>query len=95
MNWIPGIFRRRQLYDDLSEEMRLHIEERMEQLMSEGLSPEEAERQARIAFGNVDADRGAQPRSVAVANAGVDLGRRAIRGCASCAGLRDSRSPPC
>ena len=52
MNWIPNIFRRRKLYDDLSEEMRLHIEERVEQLMREGMSPEEAERQARIAFGN-------------------------------------------
>jgi predicted permease len=52
MNWIPGIFRRRKLFDDLSEEMRLHIEERVEQLKSEGLSAEEAERRARVAFGN-------------------------------------------
>ena len=43
MNWIPTSFRRRKLYDDLSEEMRLHIEERVEHLMGEGLSPEEAE----------------------------------------------------
>ncbi len=42
MNWIPNIFRRRKLYDDLSEEMRLHIEERVEQLMGEGMSAEEA-----------------------------------------------------
>ncbi len=53
MNWIPNIFRRGKLYDDLSEEMRLHLEERVEQLKSEGLSPREAERQARIAFGNL------------------------------------------
>ena len=52
MNWIPSLFRRRKLYDDLSEEMRLHIEERADQLKGEGMSPEEAERQARIAFGN-------------------------------------------
>jgi len=52
MSWIPGIFRRRRLFDELSEEMRLHIEERVEQLTREGLSPQEAERQARIAFGN-------------------------------------------
>src|ERR1700732_2633071 len=32
MNWIPNIFRRRKLYNDLSEEMRLHIEERADQL---------------------------------------------------------------
>ena len=53
MSWTPGIFRRRKLYDDLSEEMRLHIEEHVEQLKREGLSPQEAERQARISFGNL------------------------------------------
>ena len=52
MNWIPGIYRRRRLFDELSEEMRLHLEERVEQLTRNGLSPEGAERQARIAFGN-------------------------------------------
>src|SRR5271165_3724693 len=52
MNWISNIFRRRRLYKDLSEEIRLHIEERTEQLMREGLSPKEAEREARLAFGN-------------------------------------------
>ena len=53
MDWLPAIFRRRKLLDDLSEEMRLHIDERVEQLKNEGLSPAEAERQARIAFGNL------------------------------------------
>src|ERR1700678_1211076 len=53
MSWIPGIFRRHKLYDDLSEEMRLHIEEHVEQLKREGLSPQEAKRQARISFGNL------------------------------------------
>ena len=52
MDWIPNLFRRRKLYDDLSEEIRLHIEERAEQLMGEGMSPKEAEQQARRAFGN-------------------------------------------
>jgi len=52
MNWIPDSFSSRKLYDDLSEEMRLHIEERAEQLMGEGMSPEEAAREARKAFGN-------------------------------------------
>ncbi len=54
MQWFKGIFHRRQLFDDLSEEMRLHIEERVEQLVREGLSPQEAQRQARLAFGNLD-----------------------------------------
>ena len=52
MDWIRNIFRRRELYDDLSEEMRLHIEERTDQLMAEGLSRQEAQRTARRAFGN-------------------------------------------
>lgn len=53
MNWIPSIFCRSRLFDDLSEEMHQHLEERVAQLMREGLSPQEAERQARIAFGNL------------------------------------------
>ena len=52
MNWLAHIFRRKELYGDLAEEMRLHLEERTEQLMSEGLSRKEAEQTARRAFGN-------------------------------------------
>src|SRR5580698_6445755 len=51
MDWIPQIFRCK-FYEDLSEEIRLHIEERTEQLMSDGMSAEEATRAARRAFGN-------------------------------------------
>src|SRR5271170_4417048 len=52
MNWIRNIFRRGKPYDDLSEEIRLHIDERAEQLVREGVSSTEAKRQARLAFGN-------------------------------------------
>jgi predicted permease len=52
MDWIPQIFRRRKFYEDLSEEIRLHIEERTEQLMHDGMSAEEATRAAVRAFGN-------------------------------------------
>ena len=52
MTWISGIFGRRRIFNDLNEEMRLHIEERAEQLTCEGMSAREAERQARVAFGN-------------------------------------------
>ena len=52
MDWIPQIFRRRKFYEDLSEEIRLHIEERTEQLIHDGMSAEEATRAARRAFGN-------------------------------------------
>ena len=52
MDWIPQMFRRRKFNEDLSEEIRLHIEERTEQLMSDGMSAEEAAWEARRAFGN-------------------------------------------
>jgi len=49
---IPVAFRRRKIYGDLAEEMRLHLEERTEQLMREGMSQKAAEQAARRAFGN-------------------------------------------
>ena len=52
MDWIPNFLRRRKLYDDLSEEMQLHLEERAEHLMAEGMTPQEAQQAARRAFGN-------------------------------------------
>jgi predicted permease len=52
MDWIPNFLRRRKPYDDLSEEMQLHLEERAEHLMAEGMSPQEAQQAARRAFGN-------------------------------------------
>src|ERR1700733_8852665 len=52
MNWLPDFFRRRKIYNDLAEEMRLHLEERTEQLMREGMIRREAEQAAKRAFGN-------------------------------------------
>jgi predicted permease len=52
MDWIPQIFRRRKLFNDLAEEIRLHVEERAEQLMRGGMDREQAQRTARVAFGN-------------------------------------------
>ena len=52
MEWLPNLFRRHKIYDELSEEIRLHIEERTEELVREGMSAREAERAARLAFGN-------------------------------------------
>jgi len=54
MSWPARIFGRHRIYSDLSEELRLHLEEKTEQLMrDEGLSRREAEQAARRAFGNV------------------------------------------
>jgi predicted permease len=52
MSWISDILRRRTIYNDLSEEIRLHLEERTEQLTREGMSRKDAEDTARRAFGN-------------------------------------------
>ena len=52
MSWIPNIFRRSAIYNELAEEMRLHLEERTEQLMREGMNRKDAEQAARRAFGN-------------------------------------------
>ena len=53
MSWIERIFGRRRLNDELSEELREHIEEKTEQFMRlENLSPTEAREAALRAFGN-------------------------------------------
>ena len=53
MRWLQQIFTRRQRYDDLSEEIRQHLDEKIEALMAEGMGREEAEHTARREFGNV------------------------------------------
>jgi predicted permease len=52
MSWFSRIFRRNNIYSELAEEMRLHLEERTEQLMRQGMSRKAAEQAARRAFGN-------------------------------------------
>lgn len=53
MSWLERIFRRRDLYDNLAEEVREHIEEKTDQLMRlESLSRTEARQAALRAFGN-------------------------------------------
>lgn len=57
------MFSRRRIYDDLEEEIHQHLEEKIEELVAEGVSREEAIHQARRAFGNVDliVERGREP----------------------------------
>jgi putative ABC transport system permease protein len=52
MNWFRRIFSRRRMVGDLSEEMRQHLEEKIEALIAAGMSREEAVHAARRAFGN-------------------------------------------
>ena len=53
MNWITQLRRRQDLCDDLSEEIREHLEEKTNELIEHGMSPEEASRAAKREFGNV------------------------------------------
>ncbi len=53
MNWIKQLFFRRGLYRDLSDEMREHLEEKIEELVADGTSREEATRAAYRDFGNI------------------------------------------
>jgi predicted permease len=50
---IRHLFSRRRIYDDLSEEIRQHIDEKTEALIAGGMNREEAEQAARREFGNV------------------------------------------
>lgn len=54
MSWLERVFRRQRLRDELAEELRAHIEERVEQLMRlENLPRAEAQRAALRSFGNL------------------------------------------
>ncbi len=53
MNWFRQLGARRQMNEDLSEEIRDHLLEKIEELVDEGMPREEAKAAARRAFGNV------------------------------------------
>src|SRR5260370_27785539 len=53
MSWIKRLFWRRRLYNDLSDEIREHLEEKIAELEAEGMSKREARAAARREFGDV------------------------------------------
>jgi len=53
MTWMTRLFPRRRLEADLSEEIRGHLQERIDALVSRGMPPRDAARQAHREFGNV------------------------------------------
>jgi putative ABC transport system permease protein len=53
MAWVRRLFSRRRIYSDLSEEIRGHLEEKVEELVAGGMSEKEALAAARREFGNV------------------------------------------
>jgi hypothetical protein len=53
MNWIKQVFSRRRVYGDLSEEIREHLDEKVEELVAGGMVRRDAEAAARREFGNL------------------------------------------
>src|ERR1700722_2552893 len=54
MNWLTQLFSRRRIYGELSEEIREHLAEKIDELVAGGMSTEEATYAARREFGNVN-----------------------------------------
>src|ERR1700704_3156747 len=52
MNWLQQLVSRRREYRNLSDEMAEHLQEKVDELMSSGMSRQEAETAARRQFGN-------------------------------------------
>ena len=53
MSWFKRLFARKRRYNDISVSIQEHLDERIDELMEEGMSRVEAERTARRDFGNV------------------------------------------
>jgi predicted permease len=53
VNWLRQLVSRRRLYSDLSDEIREHLEEKVEELVASGMPRKEAAAAARREFGNV------------------------------------------
>ena len=53
MRWLRQLFTRRLRYEELSESIREHLDEKIADLMDDGMKREEAEQAARREFGNV------------------------------------------
>ena len=53
MNWLRQLLSRQRMYRELSEEIQVHLDEKVEELVAEGMSRDEAMRSAKRAFGNV------------------------------------------
>jgi predicted permease len=53
MGWLRQLLSRRRRYDELSESIREHLDEKIADLMDRGVTREQAERAARREFGNI------------------------------------------
>jgi len=97
MSWLGQLFSRRHRYDELSESIREHLDEKIEDMIDHGMTREEAERKARREFGNVTLTE-RDGRAVWRWSWIEDFPRMFAMGCADCAGILDSplwRFSPC
>ena len=53
MSWIKQLFSRHRVYDELSEEIRAHLDEKIEELVATGMPRKEAAASARCELGNL------------------------------------------
>jgi putative ABC transport system permease protein len=53
MKWVRWLFLRKRVYGELAEEIRAHLDERVEELVADGMPRDEAVHMARREFGNV------------------------------------------
>src|SRR5580658_2319107 len=53
MNWLRQLFSRKQMYRELSEEIQAHLDEKIEELVADGMPTEEAKQAALREFGNI------------------------------------------
>ena len=53
MSWVKRVVSRRRVYGDLSAEIREHLDEKIEELVAQGMPRKDAEAKARREFGNV------------------------------------------
>jgi predicted permease len=53
MSWLTQLFTRRRRYDEISETIREHLEEKVADLVDDGMTRDDAERTAHREFGNV------------------------------------------
>jgi len=51
MNWWQRLWRRKQMEEELEKELRFHLDEHVKELIARGYPPDQARRNARLAFG--------------------------------------------
>jgi putative ABC transport system permease protein len=84
MNWIKQLFSRRRIYSDLSAEIQEHLDERVEELIAQGMPENDAAATARREFGNatlIAEDSRAVWRWRSIENFAIDVryGLRSLR----------------